>query len=407
MADFKERAERSDRRAFRKKILSSVAAVCGYMFLMHLFVGYPEDWTVIDSCYFSITTVTTVGYGDISPTVFGGKLYLLFAAPLGVVLIGVSLHLLAVELIRIEEKIRHDIEQALEHAAVANAKSHLKSLKRSASQKINLNERIGIVSKIKKGIGLIEKCLPIDLMAVTVQQLLQVVGYLCVGALVLMKIEEDTQKLTFFDSLYCCVITLCSVGFGDISPQTQEGRLFSVFYIPVGVIILTNAIGTIAHRYSMAFHASPSGEKSQLGLLMTTLEDYGESGNGVITEADFMCAMLHTNKGVARQYLALIRAKFQVWDELDDTHEHGVAISVLMEALKEKFDDNDAEVEVGPYTEEGEKAEPAADKKVAKKERPRMSIGGGLIGGGVGIGTTRMPEDALQKVSFAKTKTVV
>jgi hypothetical protein len=77
-----------------------------------------------------------------------------------------------------------------------------------------------------------------------------------------------------------------------------------------------------------------------------------------------------------------------------------------MEALKEKFDDNAAEVEAGPYTEEGEKAEPAADKKVAKKERPRMSIGGGLIGGGVGIGT-RMPEDALQKVSFAKTKTVV
>jgi hypothetical protein len=31
MADFKERAEWSDRRAFRKKITTSLAAVCGHV----------------------------------------------------------------------------------------------------------------------------------------------------------------------------------------------------------------------------------------------------------------------------------------------------------------------------------------------------------------------------------------
>jgi hypothetical protein len=61
-----------------------------YIVLTHVFVGMTEDpaWTFIDPAYFSVTTVTTVGHGDISPTTQGGRWYTFFAAPIGVVLIG-------------------------------------------------------------------------------------------------------------------------------------------------------------------------------------------------------------------------------------------------------------------------------------------------------------------------------
>jgi uncharacterized protein YggT (Ycf19 family) len=73
-------------------------------------------------------------------------------------------------------------------------------------------------------------------------------AYLCIGSVCLIKLEEEVQALTFFDGLYCCMITLSSVGFGDISPQTQQGRLFSVFYIPVGILVLTSTISSLGYR---------------------------------------------------------------------------------------------------------------------------------------------------------------
>lgn len=39
----------------------------------------------------------------------------------------------------------------------------------------------------------------------------------------------------WIDALYFCVATLSTVGYGDITPQTQIGKLFTVIYIFVGV----------------------------------------------------------------------------------------------------------------------------------------------------------------------------
>ena len=34
-----------------------------------------EDWTIIEALYFSIVTLTTVGYGDLSPTTPGTQIF--------------------------------------------------------------------------------------------------------------------------------------------------------------------------------------------------------------------------------------------------------------------------------------------------------------------------------------------
>ena len=51
-----------------------------------------EDWSWVDSLYFSVVAVTTVGFGDLSPTTDATKLFTVFYVLAGISLIGVVLN---------------------------------------------------------------------------------------------------------------------------------------------------------------------------------------------------------------------------------------------------------------------------------------------------------------------------
>ena len=46
---------------------------------------------------------------------------------------------------------------------------------------------------------------------------------------------------------YYSTITITTVGSGDLSPSSQAGRTFAIFFIPLGVITVTNTLGVLAH----------------------------------------------------------------------------------------------------------------------------------------------------------------
>ena len=47
-----------------------------------------EGWSWLDSIYFSIVSLTTVGYGDISPVTTGGKIFTMFYLVIGIAIFG-------------------------------------------------------------------------------------------------------------------------------------------------------------------------------------------------------------------------------------------------------------------------------------------------------------------------------
>lgn len=50
------------------------------------------------------------------------------------------------------------------------------------------------------------------------------------------------EGMSWLDSFYFCVITLTTVGYGDITPQTSAGKIFTIFYILIGVGIIAGSL---------------------------------------------------------------------------------------------------------------------------------------------------------------------
>jgi hypothetical protein len=56
------------------------------------------------------------------------------------------------------------------------------------------------------------------------------------------------EEWRWFDSFYFSVITLATVGYGDFVPHTDLGKLFTMFYVMIGVGILLAFLNIIAHH---------------------------------------------------------------------------------------------------------------------------------------------------------------
>lgn len=74
------------------------------------------------------------------------------------------------------------------------------------------------------------------------------VFYVLFTALVMFNIEPDTFH-NFFDAIYWAAISLTSVGYGDITPVSDVGRLFTMLSAFVGVAIIALPSGIITAGY--------------------------------------------------------------------------------------------------------------------------------------------------------------
>ena len=74
---------------------------------------------------------------------------------------------------------------------------------------------------------------------------LSTISVITVGTIAYMWLEGWTP----IQAMYFCVVTLATVGYGDLHPTTEIGQLFTIGYILIGLGIIAGFITELAkHR---------------------------------------------------------------------------------------------------------------------------------------------------------------
>jgi hypothetical protein len=72
------------------------------------------------------------------------------------------------------------------------------------------------------------------------------------------------EKWSVLDAIYFCVVTLGTVGYGDITPTTELGRVFTIFYIIFGLAVIGGFFATLGQLIRPARFMEHEGPRDRI-----------------------------------------------------------------------------------------------------------------------------------------------
>ncbi|KAB1215112.1 Two-pore potassium channel 1 [Morella rubra] len=172
---------------------------------------------IIDTVYFCIVTIATVGYGDLVPDSNLTKLLACAFAFTGVTVVGLVLSKAADSLVKKHENL---LITALD---MYQNRGQTETIKKVETNRVR------------------SKCLLVFLLLLVL---------IITGTTFLATVE----KLNLVDAFYCVCVTVTTLGYGDESFKTKEGRVFAVFWIPISAITLAQFYAYMAELNTESRH---------------------------------------------------------------------------------------------------------------------------------------------------------
>ena len=81
------------------------------------------------------------------------------------------------------------------------------------------------------------------------KRIISIISFVIIIILAGTLVYHELEGWSYFDSLYFSTTTIATVGFGDLHPITHDGKLFTIFYILIGVSTGLYAFTVIAQHY--------------------------------------------------------------------------------------------------------------------------------------------------------------
>jgi potassium channel subfamily K len=248
--------------------------------------GDGNYWTWTDAVYFAVCSLTTVGYGDLYPTTVPGKIFTCVYVYMGIGIISAALGYM------INVMLEGAASESDDMLAQAGGQEAQKKLKRA--------------KKLKRYIT------SISLVLISI-----IIGT-CFYSFVFDIGSERVGSERVLDAFYMTCITMTSVGYGDYSPQTQGGRLFGIFWILFGTLVVVNVATDLADTFLAAKQEQINRRIMAKSLRSKDLLQLDQDKSGQISELEYLEHMLVKLRLAEPQQITELRDRFKELDKSGD-----------------------------------------------------------------------------------------
>lgn len=240
------------------------------MFLFYLLLGALvfsniEGWNYLDAVYWADVTLFTVGFGDFRAETNLGRALMMPYALVGVISLGLvvgSIRSLVLERgkrqvdARMEEKKRRRLVRTMTKKGEDEMLEPIRDSQRSMTpQRTDSNMQLPATEfeRRKAEFELMRKIQAQASsrrrwMAMAISTGSWLILWL-LGAYIFVKCEENYQGWDYFDGFYFCFVSLTTIGYGDVTPASNAGKSFFVFWsllaLPTMTVLISNAGDTV------------------------------------------------------------------------------------------------------------------------------------------------------------------
>jgi len=262
-----------------------------------------EKWTVIDSIYFAVSTFTTCGYGDLQPTTQAGQLFTIVFAIYGVLILGIFIGIIGHSISEAQAKamkqLKNGNQEAILHTLFPDAMEDQGRLELSTRR---------LDGFISDHVTLLD-----DIVQVVRTELPEIL-VVAAAAFIL----GWREGWSFTSTMYFCIMSATTTGFGDYTPQTQIDKLYCVFFLPLAVAVFGEVLGRIASIYIR--RKTRQAEKAFLRRSITRcdLRKMDANDDGMVDMEEFLTFMLVALQKVDKKFIDDLRNIFHSLDKNDN-----------------------------------------------------------------------------------------